>query len=245
MVPKRKVYLHGHLNKIIEGRPFLSLAAETPGHALRLIDANFPGDVFPAFREGYYQVIIGDPLNDNAVSCDEHMMDFHAAGDIHFIPVPQGAGGGGGKGIFKIVLGVALIAAAFFFAPVAAAGTGFLGANLGATMFLGMSYGSMALMGLGMVLTGVAQLLTPTPETPQDDTVLGDYSLTDAQPTNAKSSFLYNGVLNTEDEGACVPVVYGRVMCGTIVMNGSIYTQRLDPQTGDTTISPGIINSTV
>jgi len=56
------------------------------------------------------------------------------------------------------------------------------------------------------VLGGVAQLLTPTPKTDEDE---GD----------PKKSFSFSGIQNTTRAGVPVPVVYGEMLVGGIVVS--------------------------
>jgi predicted phage tail protein len=238
MVVKRKVHFHGHLAEEL-GRQTFTLAANSPAHALRIVDANYPGAVSRAFREGSYRIILGDLANDNALHPD--MVDFNCpqGQDIHFVPVPFGSGGGNKGGVFGIILGVLLIAVAIAATPftggmsLAAAGS-----LMASTTFLGISMSSIALFGAALVLGGVAQLLTPTPS--QEDGLIPDADVT-SDNSDKRSSFLFNGVINSEEEGMCVPVCYGFFRCGSIVVSGGVFHERIDPNATDIT-SPAVVD---
>lgn len=103
---------------------------------------------------------------------------------VRIVPVIQGAGAVG-----RIITGVALIAASFFVGPFAP-----FFFNLGA----------------GLVLGGVAQLLTPTPK---QDPLFND-----------PKSFSFNGIQQNAKEGVPVPIVYGKVIVGSIVVSQGITT---------------------
>lgn len=110
---------------------------------------------------------------------------------IDIIPVIVGAGFLGK--LFKIVTGVALIAAAIFvpvLAPFAI---------------------PLAVAGLGLVAAGVSELLAkPPPNVPftaqQADAIEGD--------AGGPSSYLFNGPKNTVGEGGPVPIGYGELIVG-------------------------------
>jgi predicted phage tail protein len=63
--------------------------------------------------------------------------------------------------------------------------------------------------GIGLVLGGVAQLLTPTPKISQDE---GD----------PRKSFSFSGIQNTNRAGVPVPVVYGETLVGSVVISAGI-----------------------
>jgi predicted phage tail protein len=202
--PLRDIYLYGSLRKQFGGHYRLSVrdAAE----AVRALSFLFKG-----FREalsaGAWEVIRGP--RENGFRLDEDTLRLGLGKcALHLVPAPIGAQGRAG-GVGKIVIGVALVAAAFIFAPAAGAGAGFLGADLGATAFsaLGASFtfGQIALLGAAMTLSGIASLVAPSPKTNIGQTVAQN------------PSYLLTGPQNTSTEGLCVPVVYGDVLVGSIV----------------------------
>jgi len=119
-----------------------------------------------------------------------------ASGDIKIIPVIAGAGAVG-----RILLGVAIIAFA-----IVTAGAGIAGLGLG---FSASTATSIGLVGASLVLGGVAQLLTPTPKTNKDE---GD----------PRKSFSFSGIQNTSRAGLPVPVVYGEMLVGSVVVSAGV-----------------------
>ncbi len=88
--------------------------------------------------------------------------------DLVVTPVVAGSGGGGGGGIGKILIGAALVAVA-----IAAPGVGlFAGGSLGfgvvagATGIAATLAAAAGTVGIGLLLTGTAQLLAPQPTVP-------------------------------------------------------------------------------
>jgi predicted phage tail protein len=60
-----------------------------------------------------------------------------------------------------------------------------------------------------LVLGGVSQLLTPTPKTNKDE---GD----------PRKSFSFSGIQNTSRAGLPVPVVYGEMLVGSVVVSAGV-----------------------
>ena len=113
---------------------------------------------------------------------------------IRIAPVVGGAGGAWGR----IAIGAALIAASFFTAGVAIAGIGVSSVLFG--------------VGASLALGGIAQLLTPTPR-------LATGENSDADP---RKSYSFSGVQNTSRQGVPIPVIYGEVLTGSIVISAGI-----------------------
>lgn len=121
-------------------------------------------------------------------------------------PIVSGAGAAG-----RILLGVALIGIA-----IASAGAGFAGlgfANMVAQGSAGFAAGGLAAfggnIGIALVLSGVAQLLTPSPKTPGD--------------TEKKDSFLFDNATATSNQGLPVPLLYGQfLVANPLIISSSI-----------------------
>ena len=131
---------------------------------------------------------------------------------VSIIPVVTGAGGDGRRGLGSILLGAALIGVA-----IASAGAGFsLGAQGVGFIAAGSAPSALAAaagnIGIALVLNGTAQLLSPTPELPDLD---GD-------PRNDPNNFSFSGVQNTSREGVPVPVAYGEVIVGSVVISAGL-----------------------
>ena len=200
----RKVKLYGELAKFV-GHKELEVKAETVGKAVSFLVHNFPG------LESYmspksYQVKVGD------YDIDREEIH-HPVGkqDIHFIPVISGAG----RGIGKILLGAVLIGIAIA-APGAVFGAGG-GLGFGAA---GGGFSLAALggnIGIALVLQGVSEMLFPLPE---------------PQPFNSEEdpqlSFSFSGVQNTSRAGTPVPIVYGEIITGSVVISAAIDTNQVD-----------------
>jgi predicted phage tail protein len=226
----RNVHFHGFLGEKY-GKDF-KLAVHSPASVIRLMAANF-SDFVEVFRRGRYRIVLGTPNVDPDITLEQVPFNFPNK-DIHFIPVAAGASSGGGKGLIRILLGVALIGvglvgggvfsgaglSGLFGGGAAAAGGAAGGAaaatGLAAPAFLGLTWGNIALLGGAIALGGIAQLLMPTPKDTDKD----------------RSSYFFNGAKNVVAEGGAIPLVYGRIRAGSTVVGASVLIEKLDPTSG-------------
>ena len=200
----RKIKLYGELANFVGHKEF-EVKVETLSHAVSFLINNFAG-IEEYMNPKYYQVKVGNYLIDET---EIH----HPIGqeDIHFVPVIQGAG----RGIGKILLGGALIALSFgvggvFANPLAfgAKGFGFASAGLGAKAAFGI--------GAGLLLSGVSDMLFPVPKLP-------DFN----SEQDPRISFNFSGTQQTTRAGTPVPLVYGEIFTGSVVISGAVDTEQV------------------
>ena len=200
----RKLKLYGELAEFVGHKEF-EIQVDSLAKAVSFLVNNFP-QIEKYMNPKYYQVKVGNYVIDK----DEI---HHPIGqeDIHFIPVITGAG----RGLGKILLGAALIAGAFFmpiavpYAPLSfSLKTGFVGGSLLAK--------SMVYLGSALVLSGVSDMLFPVPK-PKEFKSEQDPQL----------SFSFSGTQNTSRAGTPVPIVYGEIITGSVVISGAIDTQQV------------------
>lgn len=212
----RKVRLHGLLKEKY-GDEF-DFIVDNPVQACAAMNANFPG-FYQYIRDKKFQVVIGDI--DKGVYLNNETVNMNSSkGDINIIPYIEGAGGGGRNAqIAKIVVGVALIGLG------GAGAFGLIGAGggFGATAFTiataEVTWGNLAVMGVAMALTGASSLMAPSPE-------IGNFSNREAP--NSRPSFLFNGAVNTTEQGSAIPLVYGGPMrVGSIVISAGLTIEQL------------------
>ena len=116
-------------------------------------------------------------------------------------------------------MGVALIGAAIFFPGAGMFAGGALGfgttaaAGTATTLAAGMAMAGN--IGLYMVLTGIANALTPV----QDVEEVGQ---------DPRRSFSFSGIQNTSRAGVAVPVIYGEVLTGSVVISAGIDTVQVE-----------------
>ena len=200
----RKVKLYGELAKFVGHNEF-EVEVDTVSKAVSFLIHNFP-EVERFMSPKYYQVKVGN------YDIDESELAYPVGQeDIHFIPAISGAG----RGFGKILLGAALIGAAFFvpqgLALSKGIGTGFGFAKAGA-LAKGMVY-----VGASLVLQGVSDLLFPLPK-PQEFNSEEDPQL----------SFSFSGVQNTSRAGTPVPIVYGEIVTGSVVISSAVDTNQVE-----------------
>jgi predicted phage tail protein len=180
----RKIKLYGKLAKFI-GHRVLEADVATAAEAVRFLLANWP-DLEAHMSDQHYRVSIG--------TYDLELEELHhpaGAAPISFVPVVAGAGAVG-----RILVGIALIAASFI------PGVGALAVSL------------LFSVGASLALSGVAQLLTPTPKVPQGADNQDD----------PRKSYSFSGIQNTSRAGTPVPIVYGETVVGSVVISAGIDT---------------------
>ena len=201
----RKIKLYGELANFVGHKEF-EVKVETLSHAVSFLINNFAG-IEEYMNPKYYQVKVGNYLIDET---EIH----HPIGqeDIHFVPVIQGAG----RGLGKILLGGALIALSFgvggvFANPLAfgAKGFGFASAGLGAKAAFGI--------GAGLLLSGVSDMLFPVPKLP-------DFN----SEQDPRISFNFSGTQQTTRAGTPVPLVYGEIFTGSVVISAAVDTNQVE-----------------
>jgi Phage-related protein, tail component len=198
------VKVYGKLRQWLGGQCRFELDVDTPAQALKALCVNFPGLdrwLIDSEQDGLgYRVTVGREriTNDHA---DRLVLPWSDREVFSICPVIAGAGGPVGR----ILAGVALVAFSLLLPGVGAAIGGALMTKIG-------------LIGGSLILTGVAQLISPT----QD---LG--SLTQGQEAVRLESFTFSGIVNTSKQGLPVPIAYGRVFVGSAVVSPGLDTDQL------------------
>ncbi len=207
----REVKLYGALAKFVGQRQFVA-EISSAGEAIRMLIANFPG-LERHMADQHYKVIV-----DNYESGLEEL-NYPASQTIKIVPVLGGAGGG----VTKIITGVALVALAII-NPFGAAAIGTFGSAMGA---ISVST-AVGVIGATLVLGGVSQLLSPTPQIGSfGPASLGNRSRntsTQATELDPQESYSFSGIQNTSRQGLPVPVVYGETIVGSVVISAGIDT---------------------
>ena len=207
----RKLKLYGELAKFIGHKEFEIKVNNLP-QAISFLINNFP-EVEKYMTPKYYQVKIG-----NYTINEDEITDPIGEQDIHIVPMIAGAGGGGFR---NFLLGGLLIGASFFFPGAGLFGTvgvGGAGAGAAAGVYTGLAAGGaltaigtgLSAIGAGLLLQGVSEMLYPT-ETPTNE-------------DNPQISFNFAGTQNTARAGTPVPIVYGEIFTGSVVISGDIDT---------------------
>ena len=151
----------------------------------------------------YYQVL----LEKEEVGIEELHFPVGKS-DIKFVPVISGSGG-----IGRAIFGGVLIAASF--------GVGGFFGGLGSTTVIGggaATLGAKVAFGIGasLVLGSVSDMLFPVPKQPQF-----------SAEQDPRLSFSFNGTQQTSRAGTPVPLVYGEIFTGSVVISSSIDTEQV------------------
>ena len=197
----RKIKLYGELAKFVGHKEF-EIQVDSLGKAVSFLVNNFP-QIEKFMNPQYYQVKVG-----NYDVGEEEIHHPIGQEDIHIVPVITGAG----RGLGKILLGAALIAGAFLLPIAGGAATFSLKAGLGG----GFIAKSMVYVGASLVLSGVSDMLFPLPK-PKEFKSEQDPQL----------SFSFSGTQNTSRAGTPVPIVYGEIVTGSVVISGAVDTQQV------------------
>ena len=199
----RKLKLYGQLAEFIGHKEF-EIKVNSVSQAVSFLIHNFP-EVERFMSPKYYHVKVGN------YDIDESELAYPIGQeDIHFIPAISGAG----RGFGKILLGAALIGASFFsFGTSAGLGVAF---SKGFAK-VGLLQKGLFAIGASLSLSGVSDLLFPVPE-PQKFNSEEDPQL----------SFNFSGVQNTSRAGTPVPIVYGEIFTGSVVISAAIDTNQVE-----------------
>ena len=192
----RVIHLHGRLKKQFGAKHRFDV--KTAAEALRALNCAFPGDFVTALQSGSYKLVRGDKRSGMQLDIDL-VSSFNLGGaDLHLIPVAAGAANN--KGVAKTILGVVLVGAAIFMSG----GTMAAPLTIGGQSMLGMTWGNIALLGLGVALSGVSTMLA------------GD---TKSDEQKSDESFTINGPSNGARQGMGIPLIYGEVITGSVTVS--------------------------
>ena len=204
----RDIFLHGAPGREHGRRWRLEVAS--PAEAVRALIMLCPA-LRDIFRKGYWRVIVGSPHIRNGVGAELLNMNM---GDqaLHIVPATAPRGSDIAD-VGLIVVGTILVAGAII-------ATGGLAAAYATPLVLGLTYGSLVTVGVGLVATGIVGLLTPNPASE------GTSSTDQARPDD-RPSFFFNGVVNNTQQGGPVPLVFGRHLVGSVVISGSLNSEQV------------------
>jgi len=206
------VKVYGALRKRL-GQCRFEFDVNTPAQAIKALCVNFPGlDKWLIDSEqdgvGYRVTVSKEKVTEGNV--DPLFMPFSDREVFSITPVVTGAGQGTGS----ILLGAAIIGLSFGIGAIASAGVtlgGLAGIGTVGTAFVGI--------GASLVLTGIAQAISPQPELS---------SLDDGPDAARLESFSFSNVVNTARQGLPVPIAYGRVFVGSQVISSGLDTDAVN-----------------
>ena len=245
----KKIKVYGKLRQFL-GSSYFEAAVSSPAEAVRFLLCNYP-EVEEHMCKQYYKI----KMNNFDVSLD--FLSMKGKGDIQIIPIATGSGfiapvigglfsagtavvataatavtavAGTALAVANTVAGAAIGTAATIANAAGGAivaGAGAIAAEVGTTGILGTIATSVA---TDVVIGGITSLIAPTPEIapvseiadpiPQNDAVLPDQ--------RAQNSFGFSAITNISRAGVAVPIIYGEVFTGTIVISAGIDTVQIE-----------------
>lgn len=198
------VVLHGDLTQF--GTEF-RMAVRSPAEAVRALAVQIKG-----FRDvltrGVWVVI--REMRNGKLALEEHELMIGMENTrIHIMPYVDG---GAKKGAAKIILGIGLI------------GLTIATGGFGGAAFAGLSLKTAGVMiGLGLIFSGAALLMSPTPK------------IDDAENSQ---SFLFSGDINPAGQNFAVPITYGLDRVRPIPVATQIATNQISIGSGQTYNNP-------
>tara|TARA_R100001082_G_scaffold1564_1_gene1353 strand:- start:3963 stop:4553 length:591 start_codon:yes stop_codon:yes gene_type:complete len=137
-------------------------------------------------------------MGGNDITAD--YLSMSGQGDIQIIPVASGG--------LPFVIGAAAIGGGAALTAAAAAGT-----------FLATLGTALTTVGVSMVIGGVVEMIAPQPK-------LDIPSISDIDP-RIRGSYSFNGIQNVNSSGVPIPIIYGLVFSGSILISSGVDTAQI------------------
>jgi len=209
----KKIRIYGRLRKFL-GQPYFEAAVSSPAEAVRFLLANFP-EVERHMADQFYKIKM------NNLEVDLDFIGMKGQGDIQIIPVAVGS-----------APAVALVGSVFSAgAAVASAAVGAATAIGGAAITAAGAISAIPVVGsiatafaTDLAIDGITSLIMPTPSVPTGN-VSDSFSQNDPE---AAASFGFSGISNVSVAGVAVPIIYGEVFTGSVVISSGIDTVQVE-----------------
>ena len=198
----KRIKVYGRLARFLGFRTFLA-DVNSAGEAMRFLLANWP-ELEKHISGQVYKIKVGE----YDIGEDE-LNDPSGCQDIKIIPVATGS-----SDFFDSTIGKFVIAAAFIAAPYLA--PALAGTAIGATTLGAISTS----IGISFALSGASQLLFPPPAPPNIASI--------NNPSN--QNFAFSGIQQVSRVGTALPLAFGQVFCGSIVVSAGVDTVQVEGQ---------------
>ena len=149
----------------------------------------------PYINEHLQQNMYRITINNDVVKTEDDLL-VHSEGDIRIIPVVSGAW--------------FWVAAAFF-------GAGAAATAIGGAVFVAIG-SVLTAIGTSMAISGVTNMLFP-----QQQPNVGDVG-SGLSETDSRVNYSFSGIQNVSRSGVCIPLIYGEVFTGSIVVSSGTDT---------------------
>ena len=192
----KKIKVYGRLRKFL-GQSYFEAAVASPKQAFHFLIANFP-EVENHMMNQLYKIKMG------GMEITEDLLGLQSDEDIQIIPVAVGS---------KIAAGAALLGVG------SGAVLGGVTAGFFATTVGGIVASGLTAIGTNMLINEATNLLMPRQDIPSG--VMAD-SFSQNDPTF--QSFGFGSIQNVSRAGVPVPIIYGQVFTGSVVISSGIDT---------------------
>ena len=193
----RKIKVYGSLRKFL-GKTYFEAAVSSPQQAFNFLKANFQG-IEKHMNQQIYKVKMGGRV------ISQEFLNLRGQGEIHIIPVAVGAKFVGD--LFKGAVNLAKDAVNFVVDNAIPLGTAVV---TGGTSAL-FTYGALAL---------ASELLTP-------DVPSANFSSVGDTDPSIRGSYSFSGIQNVSNAGVPIPIIYGLVFTGSIIISSGVDTAQV------------------
>ena len=193
----KKIKVYGKLRKFL-GQSYFEAAVRSPQQAMNFLMANFEG-LQKHMNDQIYKVKMGG----NEIT--EDLLSLSGEGDIQIIPIASGSGP-----ILPFLVGGGL-----------AAGGAYLAATYASSYVIGtLLAGALTGIGTSMIIGGVTDLISP------QSSFQNQSSVSDIDP-RMRGSYSFSGIQNVSSSGVPVPIIYGLVFTGSIIISAGTDTAQI------------------
>ena len=203
----KKIKVYGKLRQFL-GQSYFEAAVKSPQQAFAFLKANFEG-VEKHMNDQLYKIKMGGRV------VTQEFLTMSGQGDIQIIPVATGAGP-----LVTIAVGALGIGAG---AAASAATAGFFATALGGVIASGLTA-----LGTSMLIGGVTELISPT-QPASNISQVGD---TDP---SIRGSYSFSGIQNVSNAGVPIPIIYGSVFTGSVIISAGSDTAQVKSPTNTQT----------
>ena len=203
----KKIKVYGKLRQFL-GQSYFEAAVKSPQQAFAFLKANFEG-VEKHMNDQLYKIKMGGRV------VTQEFLTMSGQGDIQIIPVATGAGP-----LVTIAVGALGIGAG---AAASAATAGFFATALGGVIASGLTA-----LGTSMLIGGVTELISPT-QPASNISQVGD---TDP---SIRGSYSFSGIQNVSNAGVPIPIIYGSVFTGSVIISAGADTAQVKRTTNTQT----------
>ena len=200
----KKIKVYGKLRKFL-GQSYFEAAVASPKQAFHFLIANFP-EVENHMMNQFYKIKMG------GMDITEDLLSLQSDEDIQIIPIAIGSKG--------VVIGGLLTGVG------SGAVLGGLTAGFFSTAIGGIVASGLTAIGTNMLINEASNLLMPRQDIPSG--VMAD-SFSQNDPTF--QSFGFGSIQNVSRAGIPIPIIYGEVFTGSVVISSGIDTVQVEGTT--------------